>query len=198
LAAFGLLDDKSIIVHGVHLSALDLDLASRLGVWIAHCPESNCNNHVGHARLDRFRADRVLLGTDGMNSNMLGALRTAFLLHKGFGGNGEDALQRMNALLFTNPSGYASKTLGRTIGCICEDGAADFAVFPYSSPTPVTADNGMAHVVYALSSSPRASWVYAHGKPALEDGRVVAIDEDEVYAAARESAARLWKDYLAT
>jgi len=38
---YGLLDERSVLAHGVHLSEEELDLLSRRGSRISHCPNSN-------------------------------------------------------------------------------------------------------------------------------------------------------------
>jgi guanine deaminase len=38
---YGLLDDKTVLAHGIHLTEEELDLLSRRGARIAHCPNSN-------------------------------------------------------------------------------------------------------------------------------------------------------------
>ncbi|MDD5088096.1 MAG: amidohydrolase family protein, partial [bacterium] len=82
LHEFGLLGEHALIAHGVHLSKAELELAGRLGLRVALNAESNCNNRVGYSDPDRFPRDRVLLGTDGMSSNLPASLRAAFLLYE--------------------------------------------------------------------------------------------------------------------
>ncbi|RPH95691.1 hypothetical protein EHM69_03550 [candidate division KSB1 bacterium] len=192
----GLLNENSLAVHGVHLTDSEFELAQDIGLRIAHNPESNCNNRVGFAKLDRMRADRILLGTDGMNSNMLGALRSAFLLYSGMGKGAHNAFELMHAMLFRNPSEYLTNIFGRRIGQIRVGDAADFAIFPYAPPTTVNEANWFSHIVYALSSDAQASWVYANGQPVFENGRILPVDETEALKMARETAARVWQKYL--
>ena len=196
LHAHGILNDTSLIAHGLHLTDAECRLAAEIGLYVAHNPESNLNNRVGYADLDRFPHERVLLGTDGMNSDMLGSLRSAFLLYSGFGKGGRDPLRFAMEMLFNNPAAYLSRLFGRSVGRIAEGEPADFAVFPYRTPTAVTADNYAAHVVYALSSSPLAAWVYARGEPVLEGGRIVPLDETAALSAARARSKTVWERYL--
>jgi putative selenium metabolism protein SsnA len=195
LHAYGLCDSRSLIAHGVHLSKSELELAASTGLWIAHNPESNCNNRVGYADASKFRADRILLGTDGMNSDMLSSLRFAYFLHSGLSAAPAESLELFERMLFRNPAEYLSELFGYRIGTIHAGDAADFAVFPYSTPTAITAENYRVHMVYALTNNALASWVYANGVPMIEDHQFVGVDEHDIYAAARESARRVWSRF---
>ncbi|MBU0509797.1 amidohydrolase family protein [bacterium] len=195
LKEFGLLDEHSLIVHGVHLSESELALAERIGLRIAHNTESNCNNRVGYSDPGRFRHSRVLLGTDGMSSNLLASLRSAFLLYAGLGGGNTDRTELAEAMLFHNPTRYASDLFGREMGLVRVGDPADFAIFPYAAPTPITAENWTSHVLYGLSGNVPASYVYANGRAIIENGVCTVIDEFALMAEARDAAARLWKKF---
>jgi cytosine/adenosine deaminase-related metal-dependent hydrolase len=77
LRRHGLLRRKTLLVHGVHLEEAEFCEAQAAGAWIIHCPRSNMNNGVGHARTEAFT--RAALGTDGMDEDMLAEARAAFL-----------------------------------------------------------------------------------------------------------------------
>jgi len=198
LDRFGLLNAESLVAHGVHLSEREHELAADRGLTVAHNPESNLNNRVGYADVDRLRRDRIVLGTDGMSSDMLSSLRGAYLAYSGLGGGGRDLFALCRELLFTNPSAYVTRLLGRPVGVLVDGERADFALFDYAAPTPVTERNLMAHLLFGLANGAPARWVYARGKPVVAGGRIIAVDETAILSAARERAARLWKDFSAS
>jgi cytosine/adenosine deaminase-related metal-dependent hydrolase len=101
----------------------------------------------------------------------------------------------LSAMLFQNPSTYLSGLFQRTIGKVRENERADFAIFPYDPPTPLTQENLMGHLVFGLSLRAEASWVYANGVPVVEDGRVTTVDETAIRCAARKAAERVWKNF---
>ncbi len=197
LDRFGLLGEDSLLAHGVHLSDEEHALVRDRGAVVAHNPESNLNNRVGYADLDRMPVERILLGTDGMSSNVLGSLRSAFLLYTARGGGARDAFELCHAMGFANPAAYLSRLLGRPVGRIVEGEPADLAIFAYPAPTPLTADNLTAHLLYGLGGTPRAAWVYARGAPVLEDGELSSIDEAAIRERAREHGKALWRRYEA-
>jgi cytosine/adenosine deaminase-related metal-dependent hydrolase len=70
LIDLGALPAGSILAHGVHLSAGQVRRASDAGCWFVQNPRSNENNRVGYP-LGLASAERVALGTDGFDSDMM-------------------------------------------------------------------------------------------------------------------------------
>ena len=80
---YGLLSDRTVLAHGVHLSEEELDLLSRRGARIAHCPNSNLFLGSGLFPLHRVLRSGVLvgLGTDigaGTTPSMFTAMADAY------------------------------------------------------------------------------------------------------------------------
>ena len=59
---YGLLDEKSVLAHGVWLTAEELDLLARRGARISHCPNSNLFLGSGLFPLHRVLAAGVTVG----------------------------------------------------------------------------------------------------------------------------------------
>ena len=75
----GVLDlPKSILAHCIHLDAAEKNLIRRSDVYIVQNTESNLNNNVGVTNY-RELGDNIILGTDGMHSDMLRSAKAAFL-----------------------------------------------------------------------------------------------------------------------
>ena len=194
----GLLDDKALLVHGIHLGHESLATIARNRSVLIHCPESNANNGVG--RLDPERAAdqgcTVGLGTDGMSSAMLRSLRTAFLAQRGgredptVGFSNLPQILRTNALVARH---YFSEPL---LGEIAPDAPADLCVVDCPPPTPISADNAFGHLVYGAAEAPVRHTI-ARGQVLLEDFRHTTIDPEEIAEAAREEAPGLWERFYA-
>jgi guanine deaminase len=92
--AFGLLTDKTILAHAIHLSEQEADLISQRKAKVAHCPCSNSAITSGAARV-RWLLGKdidVGLGTDmsgGYSPSVLEAARLAALVsrHVAMGGD---------------------------------------------------------------------------------------------------------------
>ncbi|EZA50395.1 guanine deaminase [Ooceraea biroi] len=83
--AAGLLTNKTILAHGVHLEDSELAILKEHGTAIIHCPSSNIYLKSGLCDVQRLRANHVKvgLGTDvsgGASYSMLDAMRSALLV----------------------------------------------------------------------------------------------------------------------
>jgi guanine deaminase len=80
---YGLLDERTVLAHGVWLTEEELDLLARRGAKIAHCPNSNLFLGSGLFRLHHVLGSgvRVGLGTDigaGTTPSMFNAMADAY------------------------------------------------------------------------------------------------------------------------
>lgn len=66
MASHGVLGDRTLCIHAIHVSDADADLMQRSGTAIATCPRSNQRHHAADAPLERYlqRNLRVGIGTD--------------------------------------------------------------------------------------------------------------------------------------
>ena len=182
-----LLADRTLLVHGVHLSEPELREAQAGGAWLVHCPRSNMNNSVGHARTIAFR--RAALGTDGLDEDVLAEARAAFLRMRDTGR--DDALAAAFAMLVGGHR-LASTFFGLALGTLEPRSPADLVVLDYRPPTPLTAENLAGHLLFGLDRSHVRSTMVA-GRFVLRDRRITTVDEASVLARARAAAAALWE-----
>jgi len=70
LSAVGILSEKSIVAHAVHVDAKEIELLSDSKTWVTHQPRSNMNNAVGIGNMESMmRAGvKVCLGNDGFSN----------------------------------------------------------------------------------------------------------------------------------
>src|SRR5205814_8527513 len=81
--AYGLLGERTVLAHGVHLSEEELDLLNRRGARISHCPNSNLFLGSGLFKLHHVLDAGVVvgLGSDigaGTTPSMLNAMADAY------------------------------------------------------------------------------------------------------------------------
>jgi len=172
---------KSIFSHCIHLSDHEKELIRESGVWVAQNVESNQNNNVGLASYKSI-TDKVLLGTDGMHSDMLRSAKAVFLSGQATEGIGVDEVYRR----FRAVHDYT-----REFG-LDGDRGNNLVVFDYDSPTEVKADNFLGHFIFGIDSR-HVETVISQGKVIVEKGRVTTLDEGDVLAFAREMGKKLWK-----
>ncbi len=192
----GLLDDRALLVHGVHLTSTALAVVAEHGATIIHCPESNANNGVGRLDVERVAGAgcTVALGTDGMSSNLLRTLRAGFLTQRDLRRDPRSGFAVHPTLLQTNAE-IACRFLDRPmLGELTVGAPADLCVIDYPPPTPVDTGNAFAHLVYGAAESPVRHTV-AGGRVLLEDFAHRTLDPRAIAEAAREAAPEVWRRF---
>ncbi len=193
---YNLLNDKSIVVHGIHLAESEKDLLADLNTTLVHNPRSNMNNAVGVADVPGMlrRGIPVALGNDGMGFDMIQEFQTASLLQKIYLSDPNAlAIDKIGEMLFNNNYQLANKSFGAKIGKIKPDYKADFVVMDYQPPTPLKPENIYNHFLYGFSgNNHKVETVFIDGKPVMRDSVIIGIDEDDIYRNARELTSSLW------
>ena len=181
----GLVRPGSVFAHGVDLSPLDMQVLDEKQAWLIHCGRSNMNNGVGRAPVDRFPT-RCGVGTDGLDDNLWGELRTTF-----FRGNegGRGPLGHGDAARFWLGSyQLARHVFDEPFGSLDAGAPADLIVLNDYQKTPLTSDTWLNHLLFDFHPwDIREVWV--GGRRAYRTG-----DEPPLAAAeVQNTAARLWK-----
>ncbi len=190
----GILSDKTICAHVVHVTPEHYEILRDTGVTVAHNVQSNTNNAVGICPADpMMRAGvHVAVGGDGFFYNPYMELIFAGMQqHIGQGSCAAFGGDSMMRLAFENPARLAKNTFGYEVGQLKSGAKADFVISEFVPPTPVTPGNAMSHMLWGMGDHIRD--VYVGGEKVVEDGKLVSIDEKEVFAKTREAAARVWK-----
>ena len=178
----GVLDlSKSILAHCIHLSAKEKDLLRRSEVWVVQNVESNQNNNVGLANYKEL-GDHVMLGTDGMHSDMLRSAKAAFLAGQAIEGIDLAGIYRRfrNVHTYIRANGFSG------------DGDNNLVILDYNSPTEINAQNFLGHFLYGLESSHVHS-VVSCGQLVVKNKKLLTVEEDEILAYSREMGKKLWE-----
>jgi cytosine/adenosine deaminase-related metal-dependent hydrolase len=179
-----LLGPDTILAHGVHLNPESLKKAADRGCTLVHNPRSNMNNAVGYAR---GVADypRVAVGTDGIGSDILTELRTAFLQAR------EAKLPDAWGLtdrLFRGGFELAQHHLGGERGRLSVGAVGDVILTDYIPPTPLRADNYLGHLLFGFDRS-HIRQVWCRGRQVWP----TSLDMVEITERSRNAAETLWK-----
>jgi len=185
LMGAGLVRPGSIFAHGVDLSPVDMQAIEEKGSWLIHCGRSNMNNGVGRAPVDKFPLN-CGLGSDGLDDNMWGELRTTF-----FRGNegGRGPLARQGAARFwLGNYRLAREAFGEPFGSLDAGAPADLILLENFQKTPLTTDTWLGHLLFDFHP-----WdinaVYVGGRPVYRNGDNPPVDAGKL----QETAARMWK-----
>jgi 5-methylthioadenosine/S-adenosylhomocysteine deaminase len=154
LDSLGLLDERTVAVHGVWLSPEDLDLLARRRVKLSHCPRSNLKLGSGVAPIPELLARGVTvgLGTDGAASNnrldLWSEMSLTARLHKGWHQDPTLLPARQVAALATR-EGARVLGLEDRIGALSPGKDADLVVLDLTAPHLTPMFDPYSHLVYA-------------------------------------------------
>ncbi len=178
----GVLDSpKTILVHGLHLDASERKIVRNKACWIAENMESNLKNKVG-CFTSVGLGDNIMLGTDGMHSDMLRSAKAAF-----FTGQHCDDIDMPTAYKrFRNVHRYIAEN------DFTGDGPNNLVVLDYDDPTGITQENFAGHFIFGLTAA-HVQHVVAGGKLIVEDRKIQRVDAGAVLKESAEQAKKLWK-----
>ncbi len=200
LHSAGILGEKSIVAHCVHIDLGEAEVLRDTGTWVTHQPRSNMNNGVGVANIDgMLRAGlRVCLGNDGFSNNMWEEWKTAYLVHKVWNRDPRRA-NGMNivAMAITHNAALANVYFPQTPpGLLVPGGAADVILVDYHPTTPLTAGNLPWHIIFGFEASMVTTTICA-GRVLMRDRKLLTLDEAAITARSRQIAPAVWERYNA-
>ena len=187
LDSFNLLNDKSILAHGVWLNEKDLQILNKRKSFLVHNPRSNMNNNVGYLK-SIAEVKNLAIGTDGIGADMFEETRFAYFKSK-------EENRNLNPTDFVNYLWRGNKILERyfnqKFGRIEKGYTADLIISDYNSPTPLTKENAAGHFLFGFSSQNVES-VIINGRFVYCD-RAFPIVLSKIYNKTKKSATKLWK-----
>lgn len=200
LHGHGMLGERSIMAHAIHLDAREVMLLAQTGTASSHQPRNNMNVGDGIAAVEsQMRAGvRVCLGNDGLTPTMWREAEAAYFLQKIAHRDGRRLpVDQLLEMAVYNNAALASLYFGGTpVGTIVEGAAADLILVDYHPATPMTAANIGGHLVFAMNESMITTTIVA-GEVLMRDRELLTVDEQEIKARCREAAPAFWQRYEA-
>ena len=197
LERLGLLSERLIAVHCVHLTEGEIARLGRVGASVVHCPVSNLKLANGVARVPALLAAgvNVALGTDGAASNnrldMLDEARFAALLAKA--GSGDASMLPAHAALeCATINGARALGLERRIGSVEAGKEADLVAVELSSPEVFPLFDPASHLLYA-SGREHVTDVWVAGRHVVRT-RQLLDDQGNALERAVLSASSAWQN----
>jgi cytosine/adenosine deaminase-related metal-dependent hydrolase len=192
---FGLLNDKSILAHGIQIKENDFSTIEKAGSALVYNPDSNLNNAVGLP--DFFPVPKsipILAGTDGMNSNQARSLKQLFLLSRHNGMSFNESFKWIIKIYFDQLN-FVKKYFPDFAALKLND-RADFIVWDYIPPTPINSENFWGHYVYGILERPIHS-VVQNGEVLMNDFQIT-FDQSEYNKHIFKQGKRLFDKFSAS
>ncbi|MBU1355853.1 MAG: amidohydrolase family protein [Candidatus Edwardsbacteria bacterium] len=140
---FGLLTEKTLLAHCIHLSPAERELIRKRGCGVVHCPSSNLFLHSGRFPLEHWKYyPKLALGSDiaaGPSFSMLDVMRDGYYAN----------IQKLSGLFYMATLGGA-KTLGMggTIGNLKKGKQADFVVLKTNHTKNASAEDVLSRIIF--------------------------------------------------
>ncbi len=195
LADLGVLSERTVAAHCVHVSPQDIEILAELEVAVSHNPASNLKLGSGVAPVPAMLAAgvKVGIGTDGPASNntldVLRDMQLATLLHKGTTGQ-PTVLPAGEAVAMATLGGARVLGLDDRIGTLSEGKEADIVCIDLRAPHATPMYDPFSHLAYAARAAD-VRHVLVRGRVLVRNGVLETIDLETVTAKAAEITARI-------
>ncbi|MBN2663307.1 MAG: amidohydrolase family protein [Bacteroidales bacterium] len=179
---FGFLSSsKTILAHALHIDENERNILNNSNAYIVQNPDSNLNNGVGFFTRKGLNNNNLMLGTDGMHSDMFKSAQTAF-----FAGNLFDSPQLNDVYSqLRNNHKYIEKNNFKG------DGNNNLIIFNYKNNTAFNQNNFIGHFFYALNSS-NVEHVISNGEIIVRNKKITKVNHSEIIEFAKIQAKKLW------
>ncbi len=195
LADLGVLSERTIAAHCVHVSPEDIEILIEFDVGVSHNPVSNLKLASGISPVAAMvgQGVKIGLGTDGAASNntldLLRDAQIAALIHKGISGD-PTALPARKIVEMITVDGARVLGLGSRIGTLSEGREADITCIDVGRAHTTPMFDPFSHLVFAARAAD-VRHVLVRGKTLVRDRKLTTIDIERVLAKANEAADRI-------
>ncbi len=191
----GLLGEKTLLGHCIHVSPAEMDIIKETGTMVVNNPESNMGNAVGCAPVLQMikKGIPVGMGTDAYTHDMLESLKVFLIIQRHNAALPNIAWGEAVKMLFDTNREIAGKYFGRPLGIIRKGAAADVIIMDYKPFTPFSNENIDGHMIFGMMGK-NCRTTIINGKVIYKDREFVGIDEERINAWTMEQSKKLWGD----
>jgi cytosine/adenosine deaminase-related metal-dependent hydrolase len=195
-ADLGLLNPKTVIVHGVHLTDDELHKMIDTGAPLVHCPSSNLKLGSGIAPTEKYTKKKLKLGlgSDGAPCNnsmdQFIEMRLAALVQKPV--FGPEALPAETAFELATLGGARTLGMEHELGSLEAGKLADIVIVDRSHPSVNTIENPYSALVYSCLGRDVTD-VIINGRVIVRSAEHQVYDGEEVLTHARKELKSLLK-----
>jgi len=184
LDKIGILDEKTLIVHGVWMDEEEMTILSASGAKVAHCPESNMKLGSGIAPVwEQLGAGiTVGIGTDGCASNndldMFLEMDTASKLQK-VTKLDPSVMDAGTVVKMATIEGAKAVGLDHMTGSLQPGKEADIIIIDTKQLHLVPMYNPFSHIVYSAKGADVRD-VFVSGKRLVKDRSLLTMDAEQI------------------
>ncbi len=190
LDRLGLLNDRLIAAHCIHMERPDVELCGKAHITVAHAPIGNAKGgRIAPIMELKEAGARIALCTDTFSGDLIEAMRWAISMQRiNRQGNVLDA---RTVLDWGTREGAACIGMADTIGALETGRKADLILIDSRSPSLAPMVDGFGVLVHSASGRD-VDTAIVDGRVVLSGGRPTLFDGDAVVVEAQKVATALW------
>jgi len=194
LDGLGVLDERTVMAHCVHVDDAEIDLIARRGATVAHCPTTALKVAYGVTQIGKVpemlaRGINVTIGTDGNNAaNSSDMYRATYLVAGLYKDARRDASQVPAELAYEMATLHGARALGLAdeIGSVEVGKRADLVLHDRGRPEWTPLFNVANQLVYSADGR-GVHTVFVEGRKVVDAYRLTTLDTGELYARAQRA-----------
>ncbi|MHA1576762.1 MAG: amidohydrolase family protein [Candidatus Thorarchaeota archaeon] len=193
LARLGVLSNRTVLAHCVHVDDNEMDLIAKHKASVAHNPMSNMLNAVGTAPVPDMLSRNITvgLGNDGWIYDPFENMRCALTVHR-LARNNPSVIGPNEVFKMATIEGAKCYGLEKKIGSLERGKLADIVILEGQRiPTPLTPESAVGHLVNSFGGRDVRD-VIVDGKLVLQNKKLTLTSDDRVTEVSRKSAEALW------
>ena len=188
----GLLNERLIAAHCIHMTPDDIRCFGAAGATVAHVPKGNATSgRMAPTPALRAAGARLALGTDNLTQDMIEAMRWALIVARLQSGENWPDWQPEDVFAMATGEGATALGLSGTLGVLRPGATADLVVIdanrlhmtPMLDPLGTLTHDGQGRDV---------EHVFVAGRQVIESGEPTLADAASIRAAGQAAAERLW------
>ena len=189
----GVLGEKTMLGHCIHISPAEMDILRETGTMVCHNPESNMGNAVGCSPVLQLFQKGILigLGTDAYTHDMLESLKVLLPMQRHNACLPNVGWREATGMLFENNAKICARYFKKPLGVLKPGAAADVIIMDYKPFTPFSHENVDGHMLFGMEGK-NCRTTIINGKVLYKDREFVGIDEDKINAFCMEQSKKLW------
>lgn len=195
LDSLGVLNERTIAAHCIHLADNDIAILKARGVNVAHNPQSNMKISSGIAPIERLRSEGIncTIATDGTCSNndldMWDEVRSATFLQKVATMN-PTAMPAYEALRMVTANSAKALGMEGALGVVKEGALADIILVDTEKPHFYPRHNIVNSLVYCGQAAD-VDTVIVDGEILVEERKIVGTDIKELCNRAEQTTRQI-------
>ncbi|MCU0944576.1 MAG: amidohydrolase family protein [Rubritepida sp.] len=193
LDELGLLNERLVAAHCIHLSDSDIARIGRSGLHVAHIPKGNATGGtIAPTRRLVAAGAKLTLATDNMHADMIEVLRWGLCMGRVQTGRVEESWQPEHMLHAATEGGAAAMGMEAELGRIEPGFRADLVAVDLRRPHLVPHNDPLGTLVHT-GMGRDVRHVVVEGELVVEDFRPTRCDMEAVVREGAAAAAALWE-----